>query len=261
MRISLWAVLLALAASPRAGAEAVRCVSLEYPPLIQKDADGAVRGLAVDVVAAVLKRLGHSLSVEVLPWARSLALVRLGERDCVFTIFHSDERARFLDFSRESIIPQIIYLYARRDGAVSFDGDFHALAGRTVGTVRKVNYGPRFEAARATLALQEVASLEQNFRKLVLGRIDVTPSNVYTASYTLGLLERDGTAAQIVQLPLAVESVPSYIAFAKNRHLTALRDQFDVELRAFVASGAYRRLLEQYRIGLTPELLRFLDAR
>jgi polar amino acid transport system substrate-binding protein len=246
MRGSLLALLLALLARPPgAAAEALRCVSLEYSPLIQKDADGAVRGLAVDVVAAVFKRMGHSVSVEVLPWARSLALVRLGERDCVFTIFHSNERAQFLDFSRESIIPQIIYFYARRDGSVSFDGDLRSLGRRTVGTVLKVNYGARFEAARAALALQEVASLEQNFRKLVLGRIDVTP----------------GVAAQIVQLPLAVDSVPSYIAFAKNRHLTALRDQFDVELRAFVASGAYRRLLEQYHIGLTPELARFLEAK
>ncbi|MDC8756128.1 substrate-binding periplasmic protein [Janthinobacterium fluminis] len=262
MRAGLLAVLLALAAPPRgAAAEVLRCVSLEYPPLIQKDADGRAHGLAVDIVGAVLRRMGHALSVEVLPWGRSLALARLGERDCVFTIFHSPERAQFLDFSRESIIPQIIYFYARRDGAVAFDGNLRALGARTVGTVLMVNYGAKFEAARPALQVQEVATLEQNFRKLALGRIDLTPSNLYTASYTLGLLGASGVAARIVQLPQPIDSVPSFIAFAKRRHLTALRDQFDVELRAFVASGAYRRLLEQYRIEVTPELARFLAPR
>ncbi|WP_317202999.1 substrate-binding periplasmic protein [Janthinobacterium sp.] len=260
MRTALCVALLALAA-PGAGATLLHCVSLDYPPLIQKDADGLVHGLAVDIVGAVLHRMGHTLSVEVLPWGRAQALARLGERDCIFTIFHSEERARYLDFSRESLLPQIIYFYARRGDAPAFAGDLGALAGRPIGTVLKVNYGARFEAARAGLAIQEVSTLEQNFRKLALGRIDLTPSNLYTATYTLGMLEGSGIAARIVQLAQPIDSVPSFIGFAKGRHLTALRDQFDVELRAFVAGGAYRRLLEQHHIEITPELARFLAPK
>ncbi|WP_174998983.1 substrate-binding periplasmic protein [Rugamonas aquatica] len=244
-----------------AHAGAYRCVSLNYPPLIQQDAGRPVHGLAVDIVTSVMASLGHTVSVEILPWGRALALMRQGERDCIFTIFQSPEREHFLDFSRESLIPQIIYFYARDDNSARFDGDFAALAGLRVGTVLSVNYGARFEAARPQLAIREVPTLEQNFRKLTLGRVDLIPSNMYTASYTLDKLLGAELAGHIVKLPQAIDSVPSYIAFAKGRQLAALRDQFDRGLRALIASGEYRRLLERYRIEWTPELSRQVEGR
>lgn len=262
MRRAIFLTWLALAtASAPTAAASYRCVSLAYPPLIQQDAGAPAHGLAVDIVRAVFARLGHDITVEVMPWARSLTLVRLGQRDCVFTIFHSPQRAQFLDFSKQSIIPQVIYFYARKDGGQTFNGDLDALAGRRVGTVLKVNYGERFEAARERYAIGEVATLEQNFRKLVLGRVDLVPSNVYTATYTLENMGDPAVLAAVVRLPTPVDNVASHIAFSKARELTALRDQFDTELKAFIASGAYRRLLEQYGIGITPELARFLDQR
>lgn len=259
MRLGWCAAWLACAVLPRgAAADALRCVSLDYPPLIQKDADGRVHGLAVDIVSQVLLRMGHTLSVEVLPWGRSLALVKLGQRDCIFTIFESPERAAFLDFSRQSLLPQIIYFYARSGAAPAFDGTLAALKGRAVGTVLKMHYGARFEAARADLEIREVSTLEQNFRKLALGRIDLTLSNLYTASYTLANVSPPAIAAHIIQLPQAIDSVPSYIAFPKAGRHTPLRARFDLELKAFIAEGAYRRLLERHHIALTPELARFL---
>jgi polar amino acid transport system substrate-binding protein len=257
--VRLSCLLVAAAAAPRASASHFRCVSLDYPPLIQQEAGGPVHGLAVDLVGAVFARMGHTVSVEIYPWARALALVRQGQRDCVFTIFHTAEREGFLDFSRESILPQIIYFYGQRSGATAFNGDLAALAGSRVGTVLSVNYGARFDTARAALAVREVATLEQNFRKLALGRLDLVPSNLYTASYTLR--QMGAGAADIVQLPLALENVASHIAFAKSLRLTALRDQFDREFKAYLAGGAYRKLLDQHRIEMTPELGRFIDGR
>ncbi|MBA5635566.1 transporter substrate-binding domain-containing protein [Duganella sp. LX20W] len=258
-RILSAALLTLAAASTPAMADSYHCVSLAYPPLIQQDASGPAHGLAVDVVRAVFARLGHDMTVEVMPWARSLTMVRLGQRDCVFTIFQTPEREEYLDFSKESIIPQLIYFYARKDAGVAFNGDLGTLAGRRVGTVMKVNYGEKFDAARDHFTVQEVATLEQNFRKLVLGRVDLVPSNVYTASYTLANMHDTAVDAEVVQLPVPRDNVASHIAFAKRRQLTALRDQFDKELKAYVASGAYRHLLEQYRIAITPEMAQFLD--
>lgn len=258
-RLLLPALLTLATASPSAVADSYHCVSLAYPPLIQQDAGSPAHGLAVDVVRAVFARLGHEMTVEVMPWARSLALVRLGQRDCVFTIFRTPEREQFLDFSRQSIIPQLIYFYARKDAGLTFNGDLGALAGRRIGTVMKVNYGARFDAAREHFTVQEVATLEQNFRKLVLGRVDLVPSNLYTAAYTLANMHDTAVDTEVVQLPVPLENVASHIAFAKSRQLTALRDQFDKELKTYIASGAYRHLLEQYHIAITPEMARFLD--
>lgn len=251
--------LLMLALVPVCGfAETVSCVSLEYPPLIQKSASGKVEGLAVDVVTSVFSKIGQTVEVEVYPWARSLSLVKDGERDCIFTIFRSAEREQFLDFNKESIIPQLVYLYAKKGGTATFSGDWEAMKGHKFGTVIGINYGPVFEKAKPTLTIDEVKTLDQNFRKLVSGRTDFVPSNLYTASFTLGQPESKDYAGDVVKLPTLVDSVPSYIAFSKAKKLTALRDKFDVEFKKFLASGEYKKLLDKYKIESTPELTKFL---
>jgi len=244
-----------------AHADTYRCVSLDYPPLIYKDVDKRVKGFAVDIVSTVFKNLGHSLQVEIYPWARSLEMVRTGERDCIFTIFQSREREQFLDFSRESIVPQVVYFYTRKDAGVVFNGDFSSLEGMRIGTVRKINYGPRFEEVRHKLRLDEAYELEQSMKKLLIGRIDLFPSNYYSASYLLKLPRNKEIAEKILQLPIAIDVVPSHLAFAKSKKLGLLRDRFDQEFRHFVSSGRYRDLLIKYELENSPELLRFLQQK
>jgi hypothetical protein len=48
---------------------------------------------------------------------------------------------------------------------------------------------------------------------------------------------------------------------AKPLHLTALRDQFDLEFKAYLVGGAYRKLLDRHHVDMTPELARFIDGR
>lgn len=254
--------LLALSAfSLCAHSEQYTCVSFEYPPLIYKGADGRSEGLAVDIVSSVFKQMGHSMTVELYPWSRSLASIRLGEKDCIFTIYRSPEREQFLDYSNESIAPQIVYFYTRKDSNVSFNGDLEALKKLRIGTAYKVNYGPKFEDMRARLNIDEAPTIEQNFKKLVIGRVDLIPSNLYTAASTMEQAGLKEYAGQIVKLPIPIENVPSYIGFAKLRKLGALRDGFDAEFKKFVASGGYKRLLEKYRLADTQEFSSFLQKK
>jgi len=252
---------LVLGAPLQAVAGSYLCVTLDYPPLIQKGSDGQAEGLAVEVVTRVFHQLGHTVKIEIYPWGRALAMARNGLADCVFTIYQSPEREEFLDFSRESIIPQIVYLYTRKDSSVQFNGDLHALKGLRVGTAYKVNYGPKFEQARAWLDIQEAPDIEVNFRKLAMGRVDVVPSNLYTATSTLALPSLHPYAGRVSKLPTPIENVASHIAFSKAKNLTVLRDAVDVELKRTIASGIYPTLLRKYGIEQTPELERFLQSR
>ncbi|MFZ6875027.1 substrate-binding periplasmic protein [Undibacterium sp. Di27W] len=238
-----------------------RCVSLDYPPLIYKDSDNRVKGFAVDIVSAVFKNLGHTIEVEIYPWARSLEMLRTGERDCIFTIFHSQEREQFLDFSAEAIVPQVVYFYTKKDSPIAFNGDIASLADLRIGTVRKISYGQRFDDMRARLKLDEAYELEQSMKKLLIGRIDLFPSNYYSASHLLKLPRNKDWADKIVQLPVAVDVVPSYLAFAKSKKMTSLRDSFDQEFRKFLTKGQYRDLLIKYQLENSPELIRFLQNR
>jgi polar amino acid transport system substrate-binding protein len=250
--------LLLATGSGLAVADHFRCVSLQYPPLVYQNNEGQIEGLAFELVSTVFKQMGHSISVEVLPWARSLALMKTGERDCIFTIFRNPERESFLDFNQQSIIPQVVYLYAKKGSAVSYDGNPGSLTPYRIGTVSKINYGPKFEELRNKMMLEEVPTLEQNLKKLALGRIDLVPSNFYTASYTLGQDEIKPLAAQLTKLALPLDTVPSYIGFAKERNLQVVAAQFDVHFKKVMHSGMYRKLLKKYDIQMTPELRDYL---
>lgn len=238
------------------GAATLHCVSFEYPPLIHHTADRTPEGLAVEVVTAVLAQMGHTMQLDLYPWARSLALAYQGQADCIFTLYRSAEREQYLDYSREPLATQVIYLYARKDLPLGFDGNLASLAHLRVGTAHKVNYGPKFEEARRRLAIDEAPTIEQNFLKLALGRIDVAPSHVHTASFTLESPALQKYAGRIVRLPVPVETVESYIAFPKKRGLVELRDRFDLQLRQFVGSAEYRRLLEKYAPNDPPKMAR-----
>lgn len=244
-----------------ARAEEFHCVSLQYPPLIYQSASGKVEGLALELVNAALQPMGHSVSVEIYPWARSLSMMQSAERDCIFTIFRSAEREEFLDFNQQSIIPQVVYFYARKGYQPPFSGDLSGISHLHIGTVNKVNYGPKFEQARQRLMLEEVATLEQNFKKLALGRLDLVPCNMYTASYTMNQPDARAYVGQLIKLETPLEVVPSYIAFSKERKLQLMLARFDIEFKKVQRSGLYRKLLEKYGIEITPELQQYLRTR
>jgi len=242
-------------------AETYTCVSFEYPPLISTGTSGLAEGMAADVVSHVFRRMGHEVRIILYPWGRALALAKQGEVDCIFTLYRSPDREQFLDYGQEAIIPQVVYLYARKGVTLSFDGDLASLKGFHVGTAHKVNYGPRFEEFRPRLVIDEASTIEQNFRKLAMGRVDVVPSNLSTATATLALPSIKPYADRIVRLPVPVETVLSYIAFPKAKKLSTLRDNFDAELREFTGSSEYRRLLEHYKPESTPELAKLMHPR
>lgn len=242
---------LLLLPSPGALAESYTCVAFDYPPLMQKGRNGQPEGFAVELVTQVFRNLGHAVTINFYPWSRALLMARTGEADCIFTLYRSTEREQFLDFSRETVARQTVYFYARQDFHFVFNGDLAATRGMRIGVVRGINYGPKFEAARASLHLDESSSIEQNFRKLAIGRVDLVPSNQATAAAMLARPELHERIGDIMNLTEPIEIVPSFIGFSKTKNLTGLRDNFDDALRKFAGSAEYQQLLGKYKVEST----------
>ena len=237
-----------------ARAESYTCVSLEYPPLIQQGRDGRPHGFAVALVEQIFKQLGHTVTIKIYPWSRSLAMIRLGQADCIFTLYRTSEREQFLDYSQEILARQIVYFYAQDNASFSFNGDLKSVKGFRIGVVRGIDYGPKFEGARATLNINEASTVEQNFRKLAVGRVDLIPSNMYTANATIAHPAMQEYKGKFIKLATPIEVVPSYIGFSKTKRLTTLRDRFDVELRKFYLTDEYGRLLKKHQLECTRDL-------
>lgn len=226
-------------------AEHFQFVTFQFPPLEFSAEDGTAQGIAVEIVTHVMHALGHDVAITVYPWTRALKMVRKGQADAIFTAYKNAERERYLDYSNQVLFPQVVYFYKNRDSNIEFNGDMASLQQKRIGIVSTISYGLVFDQARSNFILDKAHKLEHNFQKLLMNRVDLVPSNIYVAEHTL---RRLNLGDKIVRMPPKIESVPSYIAFSKKRHLTELRDQFDKQLASMKASGKYGTIITNYNI-------------
>jgi len=87
------------------------------------------KGMLVDLVTEAYRRAGHSVEVNLMPWARCLKDAETGEVDGVFSSFELPERERFLAFSKEVLTMQVISFFARSESTHSFDGNLASVRG------------------------------------------------------------------------------------------------------------------------------------
>ncbi len=245
IRAGLIAIALSQASPALAGS--FKMVTLDFPPLEYANEKNEAAGAAVELVTEIMKELKHSVHVQVLPWTRSMMLTKEGKADAIFTCYKNPEREGFLDFGVEVLVPQVVSLYVKKGSKATFNGDLKELIPFKIGILNTISYGQVFDKAKDDLKLktERVEALDQNFKKLAAGRIDFVISNRYSATVELDRLKLQD---EIVELPRAVEVIPSYIAFSKAKKLAALRDEFDKVLRSFKRSGRYHEILEKYKV-------------
>jgi polar amino acid transport system substrate-binding protein len=228
-----------------AQAAELRLVSLSYPPYVFLDS-GKPSGMAVDIAAEIFRRAGQEIKIEVMPWARALDEVKSGAADAIFPIAKNAEREAFLDYPTNVFVSQTIALYAKKDAAVSFSGDLAALAAAKIGIVNQMSYGGKVDAVikSGTLTnLDRSNDSNTNMQKLIGGRFELMPSNRAVAAF---IAKKNGMTQEIKELSPEIESIATYIAFAKARSGSKVREDVDHALDAMRADGSYDKIIEEY---------------
>ena len=213
MKHLLIAVMTFLSPTCFAREAAVRLLALQYPPYEYQDMDGGkVKGVAADLVREAFARMGRTVTIQVLPWPRILWMVKNGQADGFFTSYRLPDREQWADFSREELVPQVTCLFSKKGAGISYTGDLAQLGGRSIGVVAQVSYGERFDQAV---------------------QAGVLPRVIQSA---------DGEGKE---LGPPLERLSSYLAFARQKHRGAVRDQFDRVLRQMKADGTWAGILKR----------------
>ena len=208
--------------------------------------DGKPTGMLVNLVTEAFRRTGHSVEVELMPWARCLREAETGDVDGVFSSFKLPERERFLTFSKEALTSQVIAFFASPETTPSFDGDLAAVRDVKIGVITGTSYGEKFDAAVRDGVLRNVEqtnSIESNLKKLVFGRVDLIPSYRYVVLDTARRLQ---LLAQIREMSPPLDSVPTYLAFTKVRDLSKRSEDFDAAMASMKQDGTYDRIIGRY---------------
>jgi polar amino acid transport system substrate-binding protein len=127
---------------------------------------------------------------------------------------------------------------------------FSDLRGLTLGGGLEYSYGPAFDAflERGEVPMERVSSDQQNFEKLLKGRIQLYPQerNVGLAA----LRNLPGAAAQITHHPRPLLVNQSYLLFPKSLPGSdLLRQRFDQRLQQYRDSGRYQRYFDDLDQG------------
>jgi len=239
--IKLFLILLVCQILP---AKPYQIVTLDYPPY-EYEEQGKVKGIATEIVRETFKRMGEEIEIKLFPWKRSLEMVKNGQADAIFTIYHTKERADFLDYSNEIVMPQRTALFTLNKSAITYSGDLNELKNYSFGVVLGISYGEKFDSfiKNDNLKINSLYDGEANIRGLLTGYSQIIVSNELGARSILKDLNKIN---EVTMLEPILQDVPSYLAFSKNRKLKKLRDRFDASLKQLKADGTYDIIIKKY---------------
>lgn len=225
-------------AVPTADEAGLRLLSEEFPPINFTDA-GRPSGLAVEVVQAVLHRLGQQLPIEFLPWARAYREAQGRQPVALFSAARIPEREK---------------LFQWVGPIVTFYSSFYARAGaerlkrlddaRQSGDVLVVRdwYTAQQLASEGFHNLRYVTDPTQGLRMLLAGRADLFASERISMR---GALAAAGVEASSLEEVYTFASSDGYIAFSPGtpkRVVAAWQRAID----AMKADGSFRAIYKRW---------------
>lgn len=231
--------ILALVSPTFASAQPLRIVTEPWAPYIYQDGT-ALAGIDYEIASEVFNRLGVQVQWQFLPWKRCLMMIEEGQADAVLDIFRTPARERQLVYANEPLSSVEFVLYEANERPQPA-ARLKSLQGLRVGMAPGFLYGATFEASQA---LKEPApTLEANFGKLLLGRVDLVIGDRRQGRFTLRQMSVEG---RIGEIPGTLHSDVLYLALRRADELPQLAERFASTLRAFKREPAYRELLKRY---------------
>ncbi|MFJ3522487.1 substrate-binding periplasmic protein [Pseudomonas sp. NPDC090203] len=249
----LVAILLAGATSLAAADEpAIRVVTEELPPYNMSE-NGGVTGLSTEIVRTVMKGVGASANIEVLPWARAYDLALHTENVLIYSIARTAEREPLFKWVG-AIAPTRWYLFSLSDRPIQLTSlddarRYHiATVNQDVGEQYLIAHG--FEVGKE---LQSSSMYENNYRKLKVDHVELWISNELNA---INLMRKNGddpdtTMVRSLPLPELSSENGLYMAFSPGTPDETV-NRFKAELERIRRDGTYAAILDKWLKGAGP---------
>ena len=239
---ALLAPLPSLAAYDSASAPASPMTVGEVPPFAYRDAEGALRGMAVDMIRLSAQRMGEALpSFELMPFARALDGMRKRAPSFLMPLARIVERESRFDWVFPMIRGQFA-LFARAGSTVDIDRPEH-FGKLNVGTLRSVGMDELSDAI-GFASLHRSSSVETGVRMLMAGRFDALLCMDHSIHHVLINL---GLGTQAVRMGRILRPVEVYLAAFKGVP-PAQREAWCINLSTLRQEGALDAIQDSYRV-------------
>ncbi|MCP4106570.1 MAG: amino acid ABC transporter substrate-binding protein [Desulfobacteraceae bacterium] len=135
-------------------------------------------GVASRIVTEAFKISGIQVKYGYFPWNRSLNLAKKGKWDGTFLWFDTPERRKYFYISEPVVDIQYVFFHLKK---FSFNWEnVNDLKGINIGGTVGYNYEKKFQDAEKSklITVNRIDSDEQNFKKLLAGRIQIFPNDL-----------------------------------------------------------------------------------
>ncbi len=231
-----------LSSRANAGKE-ITIVSSNYPPHIYKE-NGEIKGLRVEFLTELFKRMGYRYVPKVAPWSRAVIMVKEGKVDGICSIWYKPEREAFLYYPKLPYVLEIQAIYQRigeKEIPYRTPKDFKGLR---VGTIRGFAFPKEFLES-PFFKIQTVSTDKQNFIKLAMGRLDVVISDSIVGDY---MIRQEGLQDRVFRNKNNYnEGFWGYLAFAKGLpDGKLLAEEYDRVMKDLLREGFYNHIFLKY---------------
>ncbi len=212
---------------------------------------GEIKGIAVDVLRILQKRIGFEANIQIMPFKRSLRALVTGEIDATAQIYKYKEREQFVIFTELPTYWAKHYVFVKKGKEFDFkSGSLQSLYGKRVGKDRGYFISEEFiQAVReGRIDLDEAQHTGLNLNKLLRNRIDCYISNYYIAAYSITRL---GYQGRIVHLPEPLlKKKGTYMAISRKsvniKDKQGFISRMNEELKDMHDSGLIMQIINTY---------------
>lgn len=187
--ILLAATLGATSLTASAASAPLTLLTEDYPPYAWKDANGKVRGVSSEIISTLMRRADvEVLPLQILPWARALAITLRNDNTCIFTAARTKDREGLFQWVGPIATFDWVFFARRQDNIkISSLEDIRALRVGTYFADASINMLSRYDI-RANIT----SSIKSNPLKLKHKRIDLWASSQVAGTHLLQTLGMQG---------------------------------------------------------------------
>jgi polar amino acid transport system substrate-binding protein len=239
-------------AAPISAAETIRLANGEWVPYQSQSLKhcGAVSRIVTEAFASE----GITVEYEYYPWKRGYVCAETGEVDGTFLWFDTAERRATFYISDPVIDIQYVFFHLKN---YAFDWNtVDDLQGITVGATVGYDLGEAFQEAEQdnVITVERVTTDEQNFQKLVLGRVQIFPCDIEVGYAVIRKLFPPDQAELFTHHTKPLKAAPHHLLLSKkNERNKQMIELFNKGLQKLKDSGRYEQYLVEMRanIGLS----------
>lgn len=219
----------------------------KFAPFTWKEDDQA-KGIDVDIIEELCKRLDVKCNVRFRPWKRVLLETELGNSDGGFSAFKTLERVAFAHFLEYPVHYSTYSVFVKKGHEFPFRM-LSDLYGKRIGINRGFKLSKEFDEAAATkkISVDEAGDMTVNVTKLMEGRISATVANYHE---TLFMLKKMGLSDQVVSLtPPVVPPKGAYLMISKAANIPnkmSLIEKMNRTLKAMYDDGTVDQISAKY---------------